>query len=76
MFSSVCCTMVFVLKHVVYWWVIFFLSPLRDIRPPAESEGMTDDYKVTCSQICDPLWRRRRTSGECLTFPFSSLSRH
>lgn len=47
MFSSVYCTMVCEFKcvHACVCFSVFF--PWRDILPPAESEGLTDDHKVT-----------------------------
>lgn len=47
MFSSVYCTMVCEFKCVYACVRFSVFFPWRDILPPAESEGLTDDHKVT-----------------------------
>lgn len=71
MFSSVYCTMVCEFK-CVHACVCFSVSfPWRDILPPAESEGLTDDHKVT--HLLN-LWpsQEAQTPLRGISFPFLS----
>lgn len=72
MFSSVYCTMVCEFKcvHACVRFSVFF--PWRDILPPAESEGLTDDHKVT--HLLN-LWpsQEAQTHIRGISFPFFPL---